>query len=156
MKATHNRACSSCSPAADLTRKGFPMSRCFFPRRCFALLVVLGVTSPAWAILFYTFLPSKGAGKAVFSPPRQIDPADVAVPPGYCIEPVVTGLNYPTAVVTDEQDRVYVLESGYSYGEDFAPPRLLRLEPTGQPAVVATGDDKAGPWTGMSYHQGAF
>src|SRR5437867_755333 len=116
-----------------------------------ALLIACGVlTQPAWAILFYTFLPSNGAGKAVFAPPRQVNPADVAVPPGYCIEPVVTGLNYPTAVVTDEQDRAYVLESGYSYGEDFAPPRLLRIEAGSQVSVVAIGDAKAGPWTGMS------
>src|SRR5438309_5526063 len=107
------------------------MRRRSFPLRTSALLLVLGCTSPAWAILFYTFLPSNGAGKAYFSPPRQVNPADVAVPPGYCIEPVVTGLNYPTAVVTDEHDRVYVLESGYSYGEDFAPPRLLCVESGG-------------------------
>src|SRR5204862_5105939 len=63
---------------------------------------------------------------------------------------------YPTPVATDEQDRVYVLESAYSYGEDFAAPRLLRVEAGGQVAVVATGEANAGPWTGMSYHQGAF
>src|SRR5205085_56637 len=132
------------------------MRRRPFPPRFFALLLVLGFTSPAWAILFYTFLPSNGAGKAVFAPPRHVNPADVAVPPGYCIEPVVTGLNYPAGVVTDEQDRVYVLESGYSYGEDFAPPRLLRVEPGGQVCVIATGEPNAGPWTGMSYCRGAF
>ncbi len=132
------------------------MRRRFSTLRGFALLLVFACTSPAWAILFYTFLPSNGAGKAVFSPPRPINPADIAVPPGYCIEPLVTGLTYPTAVVTDEQDRIYILESGYSYGEDFAPPRLLRLESDGHLAVIATGDPKAGPWTGMSYHHGAF
>src|SRR5437763_14912701 len=92
------------------------------------LLVAVVVANPAWAILFYTFLPSNGAGKAVFTPPRAVNPADVAVPPGYCIEPVVTGLTFPTAIVTDEHDQIYLLESGYSYGEDFAPPRLLRVE----------------------------
>src|SRR5919206_109167 len=108
------------------------------------VVAVVTLTSPAWAILFYTFLPSNGAGKAVFSPPRQVNPADVAVPPGYCIEPIVTGLNYPSAVVTDEQDRVYVLESGYSYGEDFAPPQLLRVEGDSHLTVIATGEAKAG------------
>jgi hypothetical protein len=52
------------------------------PATVFPLLVVLGFASPAQAILFDTFLPSHGAGKAIFSPPRQINPADVAVPPG--------------------------------------------------------------------------
>src|SRR5262245_29507720 len=112
-------------------------------RWLFALLLLLGLGSPAWAILFYTFFPSNGAGKAVFSPPRQVNPADVAVPPGYCIEPVVTGLTFPTAVITDENDRVYILESGYSYGEDFAPARPLRLEADGRLSVLATGDAKA-------------
>jgi glucose/arabinose dehydrogenase len=118
--------------------------------------LAVGSVSPAGAILFYTFLPSNGSGENVaFLPPRQINPADVAVPPGYCIEPVVTGLTYPTAVVTDEQDRVYVLEAGYSYGEDFRQPRLLRVEPDGQLSEIAVGRNN-GPWTGMSYHQGAF
>lgn len=132
------------------------MQRRFFGLRSFTLLLLLSCTSPAWAILFYTFLPSNGAGKALFAPPRHINPADIAVPPGYCIEPVVTGLNYPTAVVTDEKDCVYVLEAGYSYGEDFAPPRLLRIEADGHATVIAVGEAKAGPWTGMSYHNGCF
>src|SRR6185369_9345886 len=89
------------------------------------LLLAVALTPPASAILFYSFLPSNGAGQTTFRGTRQIDPTAVALPPGYCIEPVVSGLTYPTAVVTDEQDRVYVLESGYSYGEDFAPPRLV-------------------------------
>ena len=63
------------------------MRRRFFLLRSLALLLVLGCTGPAWAILFYTFLPSNGAGMAVFNPPRNVNPADVAVPPGYCIEP---------------------------------------------------------------------
>jgi glucose/arabinose dehydrogenase len=74
---------------------------------------------------------------------------------GYCIEPVATGLTYPTAVITDEYDRVYILEAGYSFGEDFRQPRLLRLEPDGQLSVVAVGRNN-GPWTGMSYHRGVF
>src|SRR3954471_24857597 len=124
-------------------------------RHLATILAVLGLAAPAHAILFYTFLPHNGAGKAQFCPPRPIDPSAIGVPCGYCIEPVVTGLTYPTAVVTDEYDRVYVLEAGYSYGEDFRQPRLLRLEPGGAVSVIAIGRNN-GPWTGMSYHQGAF
>jgi len=138
--------------------RGTAMVRRFLTsiRYLFPLAVFATVTSPAWPILFYTFLPSNGAGQARFAPPRQINPADIAVPPGYCVEPVVTGLTYPTAVVTDDNDRVYLLESGYSYGEDFSVPQILRVEMNGQLAIVAKGDALAGPWTGMSYHQGAF
>src|SRR3954454_21177171 len=124
-------------------------------RHLTALLVLLVLAARAQAILFYTFLPPNGAGKAEFAPPRRIDPSAIGVPCGYCIEPVVTGLTYPTAVITDESDRVYILEAGYSYGEDFRQPRLLRLEANGQLAVVAVGRNN-GPWTGMSYHQGTF
>ena len=60
------------------------------------LLVLLGLAAPARAILFYTFLPPNGAGKAQFQPPRSIDPSAVGVPCGYCIEPVAVGLTYPT------------------------------------------------------------
>src|SRR3954468_771688 len=123
---------------------------------CLALILAVPVlTVPAKAILFYTFLPPNGAGKAHFCPPRPIDPPAIGVPCGYCIEPVAVRLTYPTAVVTDEYDRVYILEAGYSYGEAFRQPRLLRLEPTGQLSVIAVGRNN-GPWTGMSYHQGVF
>jgi glucose/arabinose dehydrogenase/cytochrome c5 len=120
-----------------------------------ALLALLGLAAPARAILFYTSLPHNGAGKARFCPPRPIDPTAIGVPCGYCIEPVVTGLTYPTAVATDEYGRIYILEAGYSYGEDFRLPRLMRIEPNGAVSTVAVGRNN-GPWTGMSYHQGAF
>lgn len=120
-----------------------------------ALLAGLLSAAPAPGILFYSFLPWNGAGKAPPRAARHVNPADVALPPGYCIEPVAVGLTYPTGVVTDEHDRVYVTESGYSYGEDFQLPRLLRVEPTGQVTEIARGENN-GPWTGLSYHQGAF
>jgi hypothetical protein len=132
------------------------MERRFVPLRRLALpLVLLGLAAPAQAILFGMSLSWYGGGTALCCPPRPFDPTAIGVPCGYCIEPVVTGLTYPTAVVTDESDRVYVLEAGYSYGEDFRQPRLLRVEPGGAVSVVAVGRNN-GPWTGMSYHQGAF
>src|SRR5688572_13272326 len=105
-----------CAPRAALARAGrMAGEECvamrlqgFFRLRTAAVLVLgLMVASPAYGILFYTFFPSNGAGQTSFRPPRSVNAADVALPPGYCIEPVVTGLTYPTGVVTDEQDRVY-------------------------------------------------
>jgi glucose/arabinose dehydrogenase/mono/diheme cytochrome c family protein len=119
------------------------------------LLLGLVVATPSPAILFYSFLPWNGAGKAPPRATRGVNAADVAVPPGYCVEVVVSGLTYPTGVVTDDQDRVYVVEAGYSYGEDFQVPRLLRIEANGQLTEVARGENN-GPWTGISYHKGAF
>ena len=120
-----------------------------------ALLLACLFVRDTDGITFYTLLPPNGAGMATFTPPRRINAADVGVPPGYTIEPVVTGLTYPSAVVTDEEDTVYILEAGYSYGEDFTAARLLRLEQNGQLTEIATGGTN-GPWTGMSYHDGAF
>lgn len=122
-----------------------------------ALAFVAGLllSTPAAAILFYTFLPWNGAGKAVPRAERHVQPADVAVPPGYCVEAVAVGLTYPTGVAFDDKDRPYVIEAGYSYGEDFQVPRLLRVEADGKLTEIAKGENN-GPWTGISYHKGAF
>lgn len=95
-----------------------------------------------------------GGGDTEFRPPRQVNPADVAVPEGYRVEVVATGLTYPTAVTFDGDGTPYVTESGYSYGEDFAQSRLVRVEKDGRLTEVAKGDHP--PWTGVAWHQGAF
>jgi glucose/arabinose dehydrogenase len=89
-----------------------------------------------------------------FKPPRRIDPATIAVPAGYRIEAIATGLTYPTGVAFDEKGIPYVIESGYSYGEVFTESRLLRINADGSSTVVARGEHP--PWTGIAFHQGAF
>ncbi|HEX7005188.1 MAG TPA: hypothetical protein VF168_13470 [Trueperaceae bacterium] len=102
----------------------------------------------------FPLLPSQGGGQTEFEAPRRLQPADVRLPDGYEIEVVATGLDLPTGVAFDDQGRIYVLEAGYSYGELFSEPRLLRLEPEGPPTVVATGDNP--PWNGVVFADGAF
>ncbi|HET6567493.1 MAG TPA: hypothetical protein VFG50_05975 [Rhodothermales bacterium] len=97
---------------------------------------------------------SDGGGKATFEPPREVNPADVAVPEGYRIEVVATGLTFPTGIAFDDEGRAYVTEAGYSYGEYHGTPRLLRLEPGGGTTVVATGTNP--PWNGVAYADGSF
>ncbi len=97
---------------------------------------------------------SRGGGKAEFQPPRKLQPADIAMPEGYRIEVVATGLTFPTAVAFDAQGTPYVTESGYSYGEVFSEPRLLRVEKDGRLTEVAKGEHP--PWTGITFHDGAF
>lgn len=80
--------------------------------------------------------------------------SDVLVPPGFVIEPVVRGLTFPSGVTFDDQGAVYVVESGYSYGETFKTARLLRVESDASTHVIATGTN--GPWTGVSFHAGNF
>jgi glucose/arabinose dehydrogenase len=118
---------------------------------CTLLVAALGATSFGC----YAVRPSAGGGKTSFTPPRIVNPGDVAVPQGYRIDAVATGLTFPTGVGFDDQGRVYVLEAGYSYGEVWTTPRLLRLEPGGGLTVVAMGD-KGGPWTGLDFHGGSF
>jgi glucose/arabinose dehydrogenase len=105
----------------------------------------------------FVVAPSRGGGQIEGPPPphgRLVRPADVAVPAGYQIEAVATGLTFPTSVAFDDAGGVFVAESGYSYGEVFTTPRLLRVEPGGQTRVVAKGE--RGPWNGVTYAKGAF
>ena len=102
----------------------------------------------------YALQPSRGGGQTDFEPPRRLDSRDITLPPGYRIEPVASDLTFPTAVVFDDRNRLYVVEAGYSYGEVFTQPRLLRVEPDGRRIEIAAGDNS--PWTGASFHDGAF
>lgn len=103
----------------------------------------------------YRVRPSSGGGQTKAEPPRRINPSDVALPPGYRIEAVATGLTFPTAVGFDDQQRIYVVEAGYSYGEIWTTPKLLRIDQNGTPATVATGVTN-GPWTGLAFADGQF
>lgn len=103
----------------------------------------------------YSILPSSGGGQAATSSVRTADPADVSVPPGYKVEVVATGLTFPTGVAFDNNRVPHVVESGYSYGEVFTTPRLLRVNKDGSTVEVARGG-KNGPWNGVAYSAGAF
>lgn len=102
----------------------------------------------------FATLPTQGGAYTDFSGERRVDPADVLLEPGYRIELVATGLTFPTGIAFDEAGRPHVLEAGYSYGEVFTTPRLLRLDPGGRAVAVASGE--GGPWTGVVFHDGAF
>jgi glucose/arabinose dehydrogenase len=49
---------------------------------------------------------------------------------------------------------MYILETGYAYGEVWEEPKLIMLEGNKQ-TVIARGE-KNGPWTGMVFHGGNF
>ncbi|MBD0294448.1 MAG: PQQ-dependent sugar dehydrogenase [Flavisolibacter sp.] len=103
----------------------------------------------------YRMRASKGGGQIQSIPQRTINATDIAVPPGYRIEPVVRDLTFPTAVSFDDAGNLYVIEAGYSYGEVWDEPKLLRIEASGKPTVVARGT-RNGPWTGITWYSGAF
>jgi glucose/arabinose dehydrogenase len=114
-----------------------------------AALIVVAIGACYW------MRSSRGGGQTEFTGPRLIRAEDIALPAGYRIEAVAAGLTFPTGVAFDDTNDVYVVESGCAYGEVFATPRLLRVGPTGELEVVATGG-RNGPWTGVVFHEGVF
>ena len=120
-------------------------------RRTFYALALTGIVIGGC----YWMRGSKGGGMTEFEGPRPIRPEDVALPDGYAIEAVATGLTFPTGVAFDEAGGIYVVESGYSYGEVTDTPRLLRVEPGGGTRVIASGG-RNGPWNGVVGHDGVF
>jgi hypothetical protein len=59
------------------------------------------------------------------------------LPKDYRIQPAATELTFPTGVTFDNENRVYVVESGYAYGEVWTRPRLLRVEANGVTEIAA-------------------
>ncbi|MCY7329893.1 MAG: PQQ-dependent sugar dehydrogenase [Saprospiraceae bacterium] len=98
---------------------------------------------------------SHGGGQTNVPTQRNINAADIALPAGYRIEAVATDLTFPSGITFDEQDRPYIVEAGYSYGEVWTEPRLLRLESGNKLTTIATGA-KNGPWTGVEFYKGDF
>jgi glucose/arabinose dehydrogenase len=103
----------------------------------------------------YTMRKSKGGGQIKTIPARTIEPADVLLMPGYKIELVAKDFTFPAAVAFDESGVAYVIETGYSYGEIWTDPKLIRLNSDGTKTTIATGG-KNGPWTGVAFHKGYF
>jgi hypothetical protein len=62
----------------------------------------------------YRLHDSDGGGSIAPVHGRQVDPADVEVPPGYEVDVAARGLTYPTAVAFDGEGRPYVIEGGYT------------------------------------------
>src|SRR5678809_328111 len=105
-----------------------------------ALVCISALTSGC-----YVMRPSSGGGKTTFTPPRQADPADVALPDGYKIEVVAQNLTFPTGVAFDDSGQMYVVESGYCDGEVFNTPKLLHNNKKGATTQIAAGATN-GPW----------
>jgi glucose/arabinose dehydrogenase len=121
-------------------------------RSAVALLVIFLI--PLILAGCWSILPSHGGGQTSGGGARVPDPAGIALPEGYRAEVVATGLSFPTGVAFDDRGGAYVLEAGYSYGEVWTTPRLLKVEAGGKTSVVTEGEN--GPWNGVVFHQGAF
>src|SRR3954468_20634809 len=117
--------------------------------------LAIGITAVSQLAGCYAMRPSEGGGQTQFVPPRKVAANDIAVPPDYTVEVVATGLTFPTGVAFDDEQRPYVVEAGYSYGETWTTPRLVRVEAGGSLTPIASGN-KNGPWTGVAYAGGSF
>jgi glucose/arabinose dehydrogenase len=135
---------------AQLRRYSGIMGKLSTPLVCTAGALILVAASSC-----YVIRPSSGAGQTTARTHQNLAPEAVKLPAGYQIEVVASGLTFPVGAALDDGGRLHVVESGYSYGEDFTEPRLLRIEPDGRAVPIASGG-KGGPWTGVVFHQGNF
>src|SRR3954471_7113537 len=79
----------------------------------------------------YLTRKSEGGGETNVKP-RFINTADIALPEGYKIEAIAQNLTFPTGITFDNNGGVYVIEAGYSYGEVWTAPQLLRIDTNGK------------------------
>ncbi|HVG40186.1 MAG TPA: hypothetical protein VM888_01145, partial [Chitinophagaceae bacterium] len=98
---------------------------------------------------------SNGGGQKNVSNERMVNATNIAVTKGYKIEAITSGLTFPSAVTFDDNGNLYAIETGYSYGEVWGEPKLLRIDASGKTTLVAIGP-KNGPWTGITWYNGAF
>ncbi|HYD21400.1 MAG TPA: PQQ-dependent sugar dehydrogenase [Flavipsychrobacter sp.] len=103
----------------------------------------------------YRMRKTAGGGQIKDIPPRILNAADIALPPGYKIEAVAQGFTFPSAAVLDDEGNLYVIETGYSYGEVWGEPKLIQVDKKGMQKVIATGT-KNGPWNGLTYYKKNF
>jgi glucose/arabinose dehydrogenase len=80
--------------------------------------------------------------------------SNVRMPPGYFMVPVATGINFPTALATSD-DQIWVAEGGFLPGMS---PKVKRVNADGSTTTVldgaALGNRLMGPLTDVTYHDG--
>jgi glucose/arabinose dehydrogenase len=131
-------------------------SLCSFAHRRFAFPLAASlfcVVAPILLASCYAVRPTQAGGEAR-SGERGYAPEDIALPEGYRIEAVATGLTFPTAAVFDDTGGLYVVEGGYAYGDAWQIPRLLKVMGPNMFFSVASSPDSNGPWTGAVYVPG--
>lgn len=85
-------------------------------------------------------------------PLQAEDISEVMLPGGYRIEPVVSGLTFPTSIAWDDSGRMFVVEAGYAYGpKAVGPGRILRVD--GESTTVVA-DDLNSPATDVKFRDG--
>jgi glucose/arabinose dehydrogenase len=80
------------------------------------------------------------------------NPNAAQVPDGYLVQVAFEGLMYPSSIDFDEAGNAYVAECGHFPGDDTKPARILKLGPSGDRQVVASGLNA--PITDVLWHEG--
>lgn len=80
------------------------------------------------------------------------DARAASAPSGYQAEVVVKGLIYPTSVAFGDGGEMYVAESGYVYGDAYAPTLIHRISGTGD--IQRIPGDYSAPITDLLWHNG--
>src|SRR5512143_4010460 len=85
-----------------------------------------------------------------------VDPADVVVPEGYEIEPVLVGLSFPCGMGFADGGSLFLLEGGSTWPtRPYMPARILRLD-TASGTVDEIGVEVLGGPRGVCYRDGAI
>jgi glucose/arabinose dehydrogenase len=86
---------------------------------------------------------------------RPVNTSDIKLPDGYSISALLPGLTFPSGLTFDDKGQLYVIEAGYSYGEVYTVPKLLKVEENGTVKEIAHGGNN-GPWTAVDFYKGDF
>jgi glucose/arabinose dehydrogenase len=82
-----------------------------------------------------------------------LDAADVVVPEGYTVEPVMAGLSFPTDLCFSDDGTLFVSEGGSSWPtRPYMPARVIVLHPAGDTEAINM-NVHAGPRS-VTWHQG--
>ena len=88
----------------------------------------------------YRMHASRGGGQTNAPATRTVTSSDIALHPGYKIEPVTTELNFPSGATFDDKGQLYVTEAGYCYGEVWTEPKLIHIDEKGKKTTIAKAE----------------
>jgi glucose/arabinose dehydrogenase len=103
----------------------------------------------------YRMRTSHGGGQIASPNSRKINPSDIAITGDYKIEVVAKDLTFPSAITFDNNGNIYVVETGYVYGEIWKEPKLLKISGGKKVEEIVKGP-RNGPWTGVQFYNGNF
>src|SRR3954449_10917648 len=85
-----------------------------------------------------------------------VDPADIQVPDGYQVEPVLVGLSFPCGMGFADDGSLFLLEGGSTWPtRPYMPARILRLDPAAG-KVDEGGVEVLGGPRGVAYRDGSI